>query len=328
VIDFLGSTVSPTFISEKRLPQLTAKDQLVVWASRLTPLLLARCKDSGARLWRMEDGFVRSVGLGADLVRPMSLIIDSQGVYYDATGPSDLETLLATHPFPTALLERAQKIRQRLVELGVSKYNVGGRKCLSLPQDRRLILVPGQVESDASIASGSPAIKTNNELLARVRSRHPDAFIIYKPHPDVVSGGRIGDLPAHSAHLYDLLVTDIGMPELLQQVQEVHSLCSLTGFEALLRGLRVHTYGLPFYAGWGLTEDLLSCERRTRRLDLDQLVAATLILYPTYVEPDSGLICDVETVIELIAQRRDPVGGPSLKTKLYRGYRRIFEGPK
>ncbi len=54
---------------------------------------------------------------------------------------------------------------------------------------------------------------------------------------------------------------------------------SLTGFEALLRGKAVFTYGLPFYAGWGLTQDRHAHPRRHRRLSIDELVAAALIGY-------------------------------------------------
>ena len=300
--------------------------RIIGWSSRINERLQQQCEERSIPLWRMEDGFVRSVGLGADLVRPMSLVLDSQGIYYDSTGPSDLEQLLATHPFATDLLERAAKVRQRLVELNLSKYNVGHSAQLDLPDNQRILLVPGQVETDASIAKGSPVIQTNLDLLHAARNANPDAYIIYKPHPDVLSGGRIGELPQNLAAPYDLLVTEIAMPVLLGQVDEVHTMSSLTGFEALLRELKVVTYGMPFYAGWGLTEDLLSCERRTRKLTLDQLVAATLILYPTYVEPDSGQICNVETIIELIDQRRGRVIGPSLKTRLYRLYRKLFEG--
>ncbi|MFT5721935.1 MAG: capsular polysaccharide export protein, partial [Motiliproteus sp.] len=255
-----------------------------------------------------------------------SLVLDSCGIYYDSTKPSDLEQLLSTHSFPEDLLKRAARVRQRLIELNLSKYNVGNTRLLDLPKNRAIILVPGQVETDASISMGSPVIRTNLALLQAVRHANSDAYIIYKPHPDVLSGARIGELPHSLPALYDLLVTEIGMPALLRQVDEVHTLSSLTGFEALLRSLRVVTYGMPFYAGWGLTSDKLTCERRTRTLSLDQLVAATLVLYPTYVEPDSGQICNVETIIELIAQRRSRIQGPSLRTRLYRLYRNLFEG--
>ena len=325
---FLGSEAPIRFQSNPALAieQHRPNERLLGWSSRISTELEQCCAAKNIPLWRMEDGFIRSVGLGVDLIRPLSLVIDSRGIYYDSSGPSDLETLLESHPFPADLLERAHKIRQRLVELNLSKYNVGKLEQLDLPANQRILLVPGQVETDASIAKGSPVIQTNLALLQAVRHSNPNAFIIYKPHPDVLSGRRIGELPHSQAALYDLLVTEISMPVLLRQVDEIHTMSSLTGFEALLRELKVVAYGMPFYAGWGLTEDLLSCERRTRKLTLEQLVAATLILYPSYVEPDNGQICNVETIIELIDQRRAEVAGPSLKTLLYRLYRNLFEG--
>lgn len=325
---FLGANARIRFQpkADVALEQRRDDERLLGWSSRIPFEFLQRCRANNIPLWQMEDGFIRSVGLGVDLIRPLSLVIDSQGIYYDASTASDLEQLLLTHTFPADLLQRASQVRQRLVELKLSKYNVGRVARLDLPADQTLILVPGQVETDASIAKGSPVINTNLALLQAVRADNPDAFIIYKPHPDVLSGGRVGELAAAGTPLYDLLVTEIGMPALLGQVDEVHTMSSLTGFEALLREKSVVTYGLPFYAGWGLTSDKLSCERRARRLTLDQLVAATLILYPVYVEPDTGQVCNVETIIELLDQRRDRVQGPSLKTRLYRLYRGLFEG--
>ncbi len=63
---------------------------------------------------------------------------------------------------------------------------------------------------------------------------------------------------------------------------------SLAGFEALLRGVPVRCTGLPFYAGWGLTRDSFGCERRTRRINLEELIAGALILYPLYVTRARG----------------------------------------
>ena len=79
---------------------------------------------------------------------------------------------------------------------------------------------------------------------------------------------------------------------------------SLAGFEALLRGKPVTTYGQPFYAGWGLTEDLCPVPRRTRRRSLDELVAGALILYPRYLDPVTGLRCTPELLVERLGHRR------------------------
>jgi len=46
----------------------------------------------------LEDGFLRSVGLGETGATSLSLIADDLGAYYDATRPSRLEDLIRTAP--------------------------------------------------------------------------------------------------------------------------------------------------------------------------------------------------------------------------------------
>lgn len=283
----------------------------VVWG-RKNPVPLAE----GATVVRLEDGFIRSVGLGADLVRPLSWVMDQRGIYYDATCPSDLELILQNGHFDEGLLMRAQSLRERMVAGGLTKYNVGtsgwqrpekrflhgGKEEVVL---RRVILVPGQVESDASLAYGAPGICRNLDLLRAVRAANPGAYVVYKPHPDVVAGLRRKGLgEADAAFWCDEVLVDISMGELLLLVDEVHTLTSLAGFEALLRGKKVACYGQPFYAGWGLTEDILPVTRRTRHLSIDELVAGVLILYPTYVSRATGKFTTPERALdELLAWR-------------------------
>jgi capsular polysaccharide export protein len=273
-----------------------------------------------AKIIRLEDGFIRSVGLGADLVRPLSWVMDGCGIYYDAAKPSGLEYLLQTACFDAALLGRARALRERLVAEGLSKYNVGTTRW-QRPQfhpssgvaGTRVILVPGQVESDASLSYGASGIRRNLDLLRSVRAANPEAHLIYKPHPDVVAGlRRKGVCEEDAARCCDEMVADVPMGELLPQVDEVHTLTSLTGFEALLRGKRVVCYGQPFYAGWGLTEDMLPLARRTLCLSLDELVAGVLILYPVYVSRKTGNFTTPEQALdELLAWRKQHAAGLS-----------------
>ena len=253
----------------------------------------------------IEDGFIRSVGLGVHFNQPLSLVFDSTGIYFDASKPSDLENIFNHTKFDHDLCNRAKNIRNRLIELGISKYNVGGNINFVLPSDRTIILIPGQVEGDASIQLGSPTIKTNQQLLINVRKTSPDAYIIYKPHPDVVTGERDkGNWQLDLSELADLVITDVSIDLIINVVDEVHTITSLAGFEALLRGKKVTTYGLPFYAGWGLTTDMEVCNRRKRVLLLEELIAGTLILYPTYLDPFSHQLCTVERVINIIDEQR------------------------
>ena len=256
---------------------------------------------------RIEDGFLRSRGLGAELVPPVSLVTDDLGIYYDPTRPSRLEALITARETlrPDQQL-RAERLVARLTEGGLSKYNLGGA-LPELPGGRR-ILVPGQVEDDASIRKGAGTIHTNLDLLRAVREANPDAVIIYKPHPDVEAGLRAGDIAA--SDLADVIASGTDPAALLMQVQEVWTITSLTGFEALLRGVKVTTLGAPFYAGWGLTTDLGQVPaRRGARPSLFGLVHAALIDYPRYLDPVTGLPCPVEVAVERLVTGHIPHPG-------------------
>jgi len=80
---------------------------------------------------------------------------------------------------------------------------------------------------------------------------------------------------------------------------------SLTGFEGLLYGKTVYTYGMPFYAGWGLTIDARECERRKRAVSLNELIVATYILYPRYISPKTKELTTVENVIKELQEQRE-----------------------
>ena len=282
---FFGS-VTPLRFSEAP-PEPSVKG--MVWGAKPTT--------GGAA--RVEDGFLRSKGLGAKLVPPLSLVLDRSGIYFDPSEPSDLETLISKRAQMRPDQEaRAQAVIRSLIRGGISKYNLGGT-LPDLPEGRR-ILVPGQVEDDASILLGAGAIRTNRALLEAARSANPKAVILYKPHPDVVAGLRKGAV--ENAHeLADLVVPDANIAALLDGVDEVWTMTSLTGFEALLRRKKVTVLGAPFYAGWGLTKDLgPKTERRMARPSLEGLVHAALIDYPRYLDPVTGLPCPVEVAIKRI----------------------------
>lgn len=254
---------------------------------------------------RVEDGFLRSRGLGAELVPPLSLVTDDLGIYYDPRRPSRLETLIAT-PLTDHQRKRAEALIARLRAQGLTKYNLPGA-LPRLPPGHR-ILVPGQVEDDASIRLGAGQVSTNLALLQAVRAANPGAVILYKPHPDVEAGLRPGAIDA--ASLADLVLTGTGPAALLAEVQEVWTMTSLLGFEALVRGLPVTCLGAPFYAGWGLTRDLGPVpDRRTARPDLTQLVHAALIAYPRYWDPVSRRPCPVEVALDRLASGEIPHPG-------------------
>ena len=300
----------------------SAAGAIAVWATRAAPGLEARCAEAGIPLLWVEDGFLRSVGLGVNFIPSASLAVDARGPHYDPRRTSTLEMILAEGEFAPALLARAARLRQAIVARGLTKYNLR-RRARPLPASpgRRRILVVGQVEDDASIALGAGRVRTNLGLLEAVRRAEPEAFLVFRPHPDVETGYRRGYVPRRAALRFaDAVAAGGDIGGLFAQVDAVHGITSLAGFEALLRGLPVTTWGMPFYAGWGLTEDREPPPRRSeeplprrgRALSLDALVAGALILYPRYLDPVSLLPCGPELLLERLADRaawpRPPLG--------------------
>ena len=303
--------INPFFSSELELAKkrgLDEKSQIIIWGKKEFADIENFAKLHTMNITRVEDGFIRSVGLGSDLTQPLSLVVDKTGIYFDPTTPSDLEVLLATYDFKNdvKLMAQADSLLKKIKETKISKYNVDIHKELMFATNKRVILVPGQVEDDASIRLGANGMK-NVELLKQVRDNEVDAYIVFKPHPDVVSGNRIGTIPDDVALMYcDEVVSEISMASVLDAVDEVHTMTSLTGFEALIYGKKVTTYGIPFYAGWGVTQDKRELTRRSRKLELLELVAATFLLYPRYVHPFTQQLCDAEEILEFLEwQKRE-----------------------
>ncbi|WP_428150149.1 capsular polysaccharide biosynthesis protein [Brevundimonas sp.] len=281
--------------------------RLIYWAGKETAEIAGVAATTSAPVVRMEDGFIRSRGLGSDFFGALSVALDDQGVYYDPTKPSLLESLIEGGTQTPEMLARAKAVRARVVDAGLSKYNLAGAgRRPDWPGGARKVLVVGQVENDKSILKGCGDIRTNSGLVEAVRADYPDAFLIYRNHPDVMSGNRPGMLDASAIHAVDAIADDFDIIDCLEACDVLATLTSLSGFEALLRGKAVATYGRPFYGGWGLTQDRMTYERRTRRASLDALVAAALIEYPIYVTPE-GWPCEAEDLVAaLIAARNDP----------------------
>lgn len=254
----------------------------------------------------IEDGFIRSVGLGSQLVPPRSLCIDPVGIYYDATRPSQLEAILNETSFDDELLDRAQRLRRMIVYSNISKYNVSDERfdVKALKTTRPIALVAEQMPDDASLRYGEAVHSSSLALLAAVRKARPDHFILFKRHPDIVSGARRGGSSALDYCRYADYVLERKIELGWSGIAECHSATSQLGFEALLRGVKTYCHGAPFYSGWGLTTDNVEIARRSRKLSLDQLVAGTLILYPSYRCWKSQLPCEPEDVIrDIVAER-------------------------
>jgi capsular polysaccharide export protein len=285
---------------------------LIAWAAKLSAADERRAAEANISLVRIEDGFLRSVGLGAGLVPGACFALDGRGIHYDAHRPSDLEHLLAHADVSPDAARRGTRLAMLITVNRLSKYNLAGAPlCLPPSLGRRRILVPGQVKDDAAVrrtisATVDPTSENINvALLTAVRRRHPTAFIVYKPHPDVAHGLRPGHIARHVLHeLGDVVATDANILDLIDACDHVETLSSLTGFEALIRGKPVVAHGAPFYAGWGLTEDLTELPRRGRRRTLAELVYLSLVRYCRAVDPEHLQPLTCERLTERLAEIR------------------------
>lgn len=284
-------------------------DCLVCWGRVPPEGVQELAAASGVRLLRMEDGFIRSLGLGSDLIPPQSFVLDARGIYFDPSQPSELEDMLNTRALTEQDLTRAQTVRSFIVEHGITKYNLEPLMPVNWPSSGRLVvLVPGQVEDDASIRFGCDAagVCTNMGLLQAARRQFPEAFIVYKPHPDVASGNRRGKMAVHEAlNVADHVEVQASVVSCIEACDVVVTMTSLTGFDALLRSKRVVVHGRPFYAGWGLTEDQLAVPRRHRSRNLDELVACALLHYPLYWDPLLKGYTTCEAVLGQLLEQRE-----------------------
>jgi capsular polysaccharide export protein len=288
----------------------TLNRTLLIWAGKEPPAL-----QTTAKIHRIEDGFLRSRGLGANLIPPLSLVTDDQGIYYDPTRPSRLEILIAA-PLPPGAAKRTDRLIEALIHSGITKYNSGTQTLPTLPQGHR-ILVPGQVEDDASIRLGAPGIRTNLALLQATRAANPNAVIIYKPHPDVEAGLRPGAIPdAQLTSLADVIIRHTDPAAIIPHCDEIFTITSALGFEALIRGKPVTCFGIPFYAGWGLTTDQCEIPDRRKALaaqappSLTRLAHAALISYPRYFDPVSRNPCPPEVALDRLIHGPIPKPGP------------------
>ncbi|MGC1954814.1 MAG: capsular polysaccharide biosynthesis protein, partial [Gammaproteobacteria bacterium] len=260
----------------------------------------------------LEDGFLRSVGLAVNGYPPLSLIIDDIGMYYDAATPSRLEAWLNAPPDPadllgsTDLLRRAERCMQRMTRAGLSKYNDAPPASDPFePTQPQRVLVVDQTVGDLSVRYGMGTAQAFAAMVEAALDEHPQAEVLVKTHPDVLAGTKRGYLTVlHNTDRIRVIAQNLNPAALLATVDHVYVVTSLLGFEALMLGKPVTCFGAPFYAGWGLTDDRISIPRRTRRRTLAQLFAAAYILYPCYIDPDTGKRAAIEQVVAHLETQR------------------------
>lgn len=236
---------------------------------------------TGTPVWLLEDGFLRSKNLG-HVDPPLSIVVDDLGIYYDCRRPSRLERLIS-EPMTEVEKFHSDVIIKAWRSARVSKYNFQPDYAGSLPE--KYILVVDQTRNDHSIRYGGGDETSFERMLKAALADYPDHVVLVKTHPDVLSGKKAGYFGAEIVSLSPrvrLFAEAVHPVRLIEFADAVYTVTSQVGFEALIWGKPVRTFGMPFYAGWGQTDDGLPAPGRRGRASLHQIVFAALARYPVY----------------------------------------------
>ena len=279
------------------------------WGRKKTGRFALWCHNVfGGSVTLLEDGFIRSIGLGVDGSASFSLVEDNIGIYYDATAPSQLENILNTYNFnsDTKLMQDTKKAISMILKNSISKYNNSSDIDSNFFKNKneKRVLVIAQTAGDASLKYGMLDNYSTDDMIDAAISENPDAQIYLKVHPDVLSGKKQSDINIEKAKKSSIIIEENVNPiSLLKNFSKVYTKTSQMGFEALLVGCECVCFGMPFYAGWGITTDRSLCERRASKLSVEEVFTGAYILYTRYYNPytkqDSNIIDTIKTIISL-----------------------------
>lgn len=283
------------------------------WSNVVSALTCAR---TGCLPVLCEDSFLRSADTWANTNTPpqyrqgCSVIFDTRGFYFDATRTSTVELMLNDRSLIVTPEQRAEARRliDRIVGAKLTKYN---HQPIFTPEvgrpGRRKVLVVDQSYGDFAIRKGWGSDKTFADMLEDAKRENPDCDILVKTHPDTMTGRVLGyyDNVKEEGNVFRVTMP-INPYSLLEVVDKVYVCSTQFGFEALMAGKEVHVYGMPFYAGWGLTHDAQKKHARTNTRTLEEVFYIFYVLYTHWVDVKTGSPCDIDRAIDnLIAIREE-----------------------
>ncbi len=266
-----------------------------------------------------EDAFLRSIVTPAQLLEQdkkhylyaCGYILDDLTAYFDATRPSRMEKIInSSFEVTQEQKERTRKVIKKIIDNKISKYNNQpifepniGRK------GAKKVLVIDQSYRDYSILKGCADDSTFENMLKAAIEENPEADVIIKTHPDTIGTNSIKpkcyyrNIKSHD-NIYRLTEA-INPLSIINYVDKVYVCSSQFGFEALMCNKEVHTFGMPFYAGWGLTIDAQKCDRRNRTRTLEELFYIAYIYMAQYINPKKNEPCEIEDAINYLIEARN-----------------------
>lgn len=253
---------------------------------------LKPARDLGRKVAVLEQGFI-----GGPVV---SLILDDTTPYYDAREPSRLERWLADGP---ALSQEEHARARQAIEALVSARRSGSRAepRAEAAAGPGTILVVDQCQDDPAVPGGLATAASFEAMLREALGRHENCDILLLQPAEASARGPFLTpdklAPALEAGQIRRVGADVDPFALIEAVDEVFVVSAPLGVDALLAGKRVHCFGVPFYSGWGLTEDRAPLERRARKRGLEDVFHAAYILHARYYDAEAGHPLNIEEAV-------------------------------
>ncbi len=250
----------------------------------------------------VEEGFLAYLRHPICGQSPLSLIIGRTGIHYDSTRPSDLQSILTqtVASWSDGMGARARRIMATIKRLRLSKYNHQEGSLGEGPQRRYRVLLVDQSTESRALRYGGANSGIFEQMMDSACKAFPETDVVVKMHPD-------HDLRRTKSILHGMIPPGVRVVppgvniwSVLDQVDEVYTVSSQVGFEALMAGKKVVCFGQPFYSGWGLTTDVASRRGSGRQLTLEQLVYGVLVKYPLYIHPERQEFCEIEEILSYL----------------------------
>ena len=300
-------------------------DIMIIWGMNMyyhNARTIEMALTTDTKLLIAEDGFIRSINNFVNKTIPSKYrnsisFTFSNLPHFFADEITTLEYMLNNEKLKldNKQIERAKYLIDKIIKNKISKYNHQPIYKPEIGKNKNKVLVIDQSYGDMSISYGWANEYTFKNMLEVAIKENYNADIIIKTHPDALVKNSerakcyysLDDLEIYERreNIY-LMSEEINPISLLEIVDKVYVCTSQLGFEALMMGKEVHTFGMPFYAGYGLTIDYQKCERRKNNRTLEEIFYITYINYSYYVNPEKEERCEIEEAIDyLIKLRRE-----------------------
>jgi capsular polysaccharide export protein len=198
--------------------------------------------------------------------------------------------------------ERAKSLISRICRSNFTKYNkyVASQ---SFEIEEGAVLVIDQKRGDASIQFAGARDDDFQRMISAAATENSTRPVYFKRHPDSILGnGKSFAVPNRPNVV--VLPDHVSINSIIDKAGKIYTLSSQVGFEGLLRGKEVVTFGQPFYSGWGITDDRNPQQRRVTKRTIEEIFHVACIQLSVYANPWNGTIIEMEEMFDLVDDMR------------------------